>query len=65
MLVSYEDFVKDIEVGKKILIDDGELELLVVDKNDQYLTVEAQNEGPIKNRKSVNVPGVSIKFHNS
>ncbi|MPQ47906.1 pyruvate kinase [Marinifilum sp. N1E240] len=62
LLVSYSDFVKDIEVGKRILIDDGELELLVVDKNDQFLTVEAQNEGPIKNRKSVNVPGVSFKL---
>lgn len=60
--VSYEDFVKDIEVGKKVLIDDGELELLVVEKNDDFLIVEAQNEGVVKNRKSVNVPGVSINL---
>ncbi len=60
--VSYEGFVKDIEVGKKILIDDGELELLVVDKNKESLIVEAQNEGVVKNRKSVNVPGVSINL---
>ncbi|MBI9058835.1 MAG: pyruvate kinase [Labilibaculum sp.] len=60
--VSYEGFVKDIEVGKKILIDDGELELLVVDKNEESLIVEAQNEGVVKNRKSVNVPGVSINL---
>lgn len=58
--VSYENFVRDVELGKKILIDDGELELLVVDKNEEFLTVEAQNEGVVKNRKSVNVPGVSI-----
>lgn len=62
MTVSYEGFVNDIEIGKKILIDDGELELLVIDKNEQFLTVEAQNDGPIKNRKSVNVPGVSINL---
>ncbi|WP_461638725.1 pyruvate kinase [Labilibaculum euxinus] len=60
--VSYEDFVKDLEIGKKILIDDGELELLVVDKDEQFLTVEAQNAGPVKNRKSINVPGVSINL---
>ena len=60
--VSYCDFVKDIEVGKKILIDDGELELLVVDKNEDFLIVEAQNEGIVKNRKSVNIPGVSINL---
>lgn len=60
--VSYEDFVKDIEVGKKILIDDGELELLVVEKENEFLIVEAQNEGEVKNRKSVNVPGVAINL---
>ncbi len=60
--VSYCDFVKDIEIGKKILIDDGELELLVVDKNEDFLIVEAQNDGVVKNRKSVNIPGVSINL---
>ncbi|WP_372752207.1 pyruvate kinase [Labilibaculum sp.] len=60
--VSYEGFVADIEVGKKILIDDGELELLVIDKNEEFLTVQAQNGGPVKNRKSINVPGVSINL---
>ncbi|RUT73006.1 pyruvate kinase [Ancylomarina longa] len=60
--VSYEGFVDDIDLGKKILIDDGELELLVVGKEKNFLIVEAQNDGPIKNRKSVNVPGVAIKL---
>jgi len=60
--VSYDGFVDDVEVGKRILIDDGELELLAVEKENQFLIVEAQNEGPIKNRKSVNVPSVSIKL---
>ncbi len=60
--VSYEEFVKDIEVGKKVLIDDGELELLVIDKGVDFLIVEAQNDGVVKNRKSVNVPGVSINL---
>ena len=62
LMVSYSGFVTDVEIGKRVLIDDGELELLVVDKNEEYLIVEAQNEGIIKNRKSVNVPGVSIQL---
>jgi pyruvate kinase len=62
ILFSYANFVKDVEIGNKILIDDGELELLVVNKNDDFIVAEAQNDGPIKNRKSVNVPGVSIKL---
>ncbi len=60
--VSYEFFVQDIELGNRILIDDGDLELLVIEKTDEYLKVEAQNEGFLKNRKSVNIPGVSINL---
>ncbi|MCZ4696150.1 pyruvate kinase [Ancylomarina euxinus] len=60
--VSYEFFVQDIQVGNRILIDDGDLELLVIDKTKDYLLVEAQNEGYLKNRKSVNIPGVSINL---
>jgi len=60
--VSYEFFVQDIEVGNRVLIDDGDLELLVIEKNDNFLTVEAQNDGFLKNRKSVNIPGVSINL---
>tara|TARA_R110001583_G_scaffold73390_2_gene204299 strand:+ start:18033 stop:19445 length:1413 start_codon:yes stop_codon:yes gene_type:complete len=60
--VSYEFFVQDIEVGNRVLIDDGDLELLVIEKNDDFLTVEAQNDGFLKNRKSVNIPGVSINL---
>ncbi len=60
--VNYEYFVQDITVGDRVLIDDGDLELLVTDKNDDYLTVEAQNDAALKNRKSVNIPGVSINL---
>ena len=34
--VSYSGFVKDLEVGGVILIDDGELEFRVVEKNEDY-----------------------------
>jgi pyruvate kinase len=60
--VSYEFFIQDIEVGNRILIDDGDLELLVLEKKNEYLIVEALNEAYLKNRKSVNIPGVSINL---
>ncbi|MRT94132.1 pyruvate kinase [Ancylomarina sp. 16SWW S1-10-2] len=58
--VNYEFIVRDIEVGNRVLIDDGDLEFLVTEKNEEFLTVEAQNDGYLKDRKSVNIPGVSI-----
>ena len=60
--VSYPDFVKDLPVGGHILIDDGELELVVLEKQDGTLLCEVQNEAVLGNRKSVNVPGVRINL---
>ena len=58
--LDYVDFVKNVPVGSQILIDDGEIELKVIDQKGDALIVEVGNEGTIKNRKSINVPGVSI-----
>ena len=60
--VSYPDFVKDLKVEGTILIDDGDLELRVVEKTEDYLLCEVQNEATLGNRKSVNVPGVRINL---
>lgn len=60
--VSYDGFVADVPVGSRILIDDGEIELVVNDKNDEYLTCEVLNSGAIEGKKSVNIPAVHIKL---
>ena len=60
--VSYPNFVHDLNVGGTILIDDGDLELSVIDKTDDYLLCEVQNEATLGSRKSVNVPGVRINL---
>lgn len=60
--VNYKGFVKDVAVGSRILIDDGEIELIVVDKSKSYLTCEATNNGEISGRKSVNIPSVHVKL---
>ncbi len=60
--VSYVNFVNDVPVGSTLLIDDGEIELIVKDKNSDYLTCEVTNSGNIEGKKSINVPGVSIKL---
>ena len=49
-------------VGDKVLVDDGDVELVVVEKKDHYLEMMVTNEAVIKNRKSVNVPGASLKL---
>ncbi|MBN2349840.1 MAG: pyruvate kinase [Bacteroidales bacterium] len=60
--VSYNNFVNEIKVGDKILIDDGEMELLVISKSGDSLSCKATNSGIIKGKKSVNVPNVEFSL---
>ncbi|PKP08436.1 MAG: pyruvate kinase [Bacteroidetes bacterium HGW-Bacteroidetes-4] len=62
LCVSYSQFTNDVPLGGRILIDDGEVELVVTDKNEEYLTCEARNKGLIEGKKSVNIPGVCVKL---
>ncbi len=52
--------VRDIPVGARMLIADGEIELRVTEKSDEELTCEFLTDGALRSRKSVNIPGVSI-----
>ncbi len=60
--VNYPDFVNCLEEGKKIMIDDGDIELTVIEKHSEYLICRVENGGDIKERKSVNLPGSEINL---
>ncbi len=60
--VTYSGFVNDLSVGDRILIDDGDIELIVDNKNEHSLFCRVLNPGFIKSRKSVNVPSVAINL---
>ena len=60
--VNYPFFVRDLKVGDDVLFDDGEIDLKVQSKTEDYLLCVAQNEGVLGSRKSVNVPGVRINL---
>jgi pyruvate kinase len=49
-----------VNVNDKILIDDGSLELIIREKQHDYLKAEVLNGGELKSYKSVNIPGVNI-----
>lgn len=60
--MNYANFCQDVPVGSVVLIDDGEIAFKIIGKEDNVLLAEAQNHGELGQRKSVNVPGVSIKL---
>lgn len=58
--VTYERLLEDINIGSTILIDDGKLELLVTDKDNEKLTCIVKVGGYIRPNKGVNFPGNSL-----
>lgn len=60
--VSYPGFVHDMTVGAHILIDDGDLGLVVERKEDDCVECLVENAATLGARKSVNVPGVRVNL---
>ncbi|SFJ12576.1 pyruvate kinase [Halobacillus dabanensis] len=62
--VTYPGLINDVHPGSKILLDDGLVELLVeeIDKDNNELKTTVLNNGPLKNKKGVNVPNVSVNL---
>lgn len=58
--VSLKRFVDEIPPGAMVMIDDGEIELKVIRKEEDALICKAVDDGIIGSRKSVNVPAVKI-----
>lgn len=60
LYVNHNEIVNDVPVGASLLIDDGDIELKIIEKNSTELTAEVMNRGKLKSSKSVNIPNVSI-----
>ena len=63
VFITYPDFPKDVEVGEKILVDDGKLELEVLSTNreDEVKTVVTHG-GPLRSKKGVNLPNTQVSL---
>ncbi|GEN51820.1 pyruvate kinase [Halobacillus faecis] len=62
--VTYPGLINDVHPGSKILLDDGLVELQVeeIDKEKNEIKTTVLNNGPLKNKKGVNVPNVSVNL---
>ncbi|MFE8703736.1 pyruvate kinase [Cytobacillus sp. FJAT-54145] len=62
--VTYTGLIDDVHPGSKILLDDGliGLEVIEIDKAKNEIHTKILNSGTLKNKKGVNVPGVSVNL---
>lgn len=60
--ITYSELYKDVKVGTHILIDDGLVEMEVVEIKDGDIICEVKNHGSISNHKGVNVPDIHLSL---
>lgn len=60
--ITYPSLIYDIDVGSTILIDDGLIEMTVIDVNSTDIVCKVKNGGTISSKKGVNVPGVHLSI---
>jgi len=58
--ITYANLYKDVTSGNAILIDDGLIEMEVVEIKDKDIVCQVKNGGIISNRKGINVPSVEL-----
>jgi pyruvate kinase len=58
--VVYERLADDVKPGDRILLDDGNLELVVLDVHGDDIRCRVRQGGVIRSRKGVNLPGVAV-----
>ena len=60
--INYKDLPMDVEPNGTIMLDDGLIKLQIQTVNDTDIVCTVLNNGKIKNKKGVNVPGVHLSM---
>lgn len=60
--VSYKNLYQDVKPGSRILINDGLVELVVVEVKGNDIHCQVLNQGVIGDRKGINVPDTAIRL---
>ncbi len=58
--INYPALVEDIQPGDRVLMGDGEIELLVIAKTDTDIVCEVVVGGVLKSNKGLNAPGAAL-----
>ncbi len=60
--ITYKELYKDVVPGGFILVNDGQVELLVDHVEGTDIVCVCANDGVVKNRRGINVPGIKLGF---
>ena len=60
--ITFKGLPDDVDIGTKILIDDGLIEMRVENKTNTTIVCKVLNGGPISSHKGINVPDVTLSM---
>jgi pyruvate kinase len=58
--VTYGELASDVKIGDRILINDGLLDLVVLEVHDPRVVARVVHGGPLSRHKGINLPGVLV-----
>jgi pyruvate kinase len=62
VFVNYSDIVKDLKTGDKVTVDNGLINLVVLEKNEKELVCRVLDGGKLGSRKHINLPGIRVNL---
>ena len=60
--IDYADLIHDVDVGSKITVDNGLINLEVLSKNEQIMECKVLDGGVLKSKRHVNLPGIRVNL---
>lgn len=60
--INYDDLIDTVQEGDIITVDNGLINLKVLEKEDQHMKVEVIDGGMLKSKRHVNLPGIRVNL---
>ena len=60
--INYEDLINDVDVGDTITVDNGLINLQVLNKEERVMQVKVIDGGLLKSKRHVNLPGIRVNL---
>jgi pyruvate kinase len=60
LVTTYDRLVDELTAGDRVMLADGTVTLLAIEKGDDYVLCQVVSEGTIRSRQGVNLPGAKL-----
>ncbi|MCW8195019.1 pyruvate kinase [Proteobacteria bacterium 005FR1] len=60
--INYDDLIKDLDVGDRITVDNGLINLQVLSKEERIMRCRVIDGGILKSKRHVNLPGIRVNL---